>query len=591
MRGPDASEVDEFEATDFTIAFGHNRLSILDLDERSNQPMWDRDRTCCLVFNGEIYNYIEIRQELGSLGYKFDTTSDTEVLLYALKCWGEEAIPRLNGMFAFAFYDKRKNDVLIVRDRFGVKPLFYFHEGNRFYFASTTRSLAPLLGCDPNENYARRGLVSGIYDDDTSFSPYKNILSLPGGHFLKISLAGGKVTSEVSRYYDLYQQAQERVEEIARLSEPELLDMLRDVLSSAIDVRLRSDVPVGISISGGLDSTTLAALMLDKQASLVGFTLGEAGNEASEGPLVDAFARGKNMDVHYVWPSPKDMAGNLWRTLYDQDAPFATGSMIAQNLIFQKANQEKYRVLLGGQGGDEAFMGYRKFMMFYFNLLVEEGKYWQAFSFFLSQTPMFLAELHQFGIYWNRLKAYKGQGNTESVLTLAEADALQIGRSGEMTLMERQCLDVTRFSLPTLLRYEDRNSMGNSVETRLPFMDYRLMELGIALPVRMKLSKGFGKYCLRQITEGHVPDLIRLARYKKGFNTPDRAWLQGGLAEEIHNTLADSWSRISSYFTDRQSFDSYFSPQQIIERPLALRESISLYWLAGLHRNSDRFTV
>ena len=196
---------------------------------------------------------------------------------------------------------------------------------------------------------------------------------------------------------------------------------------------------------------------------------------------------------------------------------------------------------------------------------------------------MFTSEIMHFKAFWLRRKAYFGKGDVHTPLILENNKPLTLSMPKEMSMIERQCLDVTRYSLPTLLRYEDRNSMGNSVETRLPFMDYRLLELGIALPIKLKLKNGYGKFCLREITDGIVPNKIRLARYKMGFDTPDKMWLEGGLAEDMYGKLSDSWSAIKPYVKNRQEFEKNFSPEHIIRRPLGFREGLSLCWLADLH--------
>ncbi|PCI48054.1 MAG: asparagine synthase (glutamine-hydrolyzing) [Alphaproteobacteria bacterium] len=584
MRGPDATSIDEFQIGNHQVALGHNRLSILDLSNRANQPMWDETHRYGLVFNGEIYNYLEIREELIAKGCEFTTASDTEVLLRAMICWGKEAVQKFNGMFAFAFIDKVKQKILLVRDRFGVKPLFYYEDDDRLYFASTARALAPALQCKPNLQYAKRGLDYGIYEDDTGFSPYENLEYLPAGTFKEFDFSENKITGKISKYYNFFEAVQQLKEELLGLSNTVLLEKVKSLLQSSITLRLRSDVPVGVSISGGLDSTTLAAFILDKQDSLTGFTLGEKNNSFSEGPLVELFSKTSGLHVNYIWPKIDDINKAFWKTMYDQDAPFRGGSAIAQNQIFKAVNEQKIKVIIGGQGGDEAFMGYRKFFLFYFNSLLEQGKYLSAASFFCKQIPMFMSESRQINKYWYRRTAYMKQPKTRSNLILEDGDSFYLGKPSDMSMLERQCLDVTRYSIPTLLRYEDRNSMGNSVETRLPFLDYRLMELGVALPICLKLKNGHGKFCLREIAKNYVPDDIRLDRRKRGFPAPDEMWLKEGLAQDIYQKLSDSWSKIQPFLSDKQTFENTFSPRQIIERPGAFRESITLCWLSGIYR-------
>ena len=257
-RGPDMQAVVPIEAGHHTVTMGHNRLSIIDPVPGSNQPFFTRDGAVSIVFNGEIYNYKELRNELVALGRTFVTASDTEVLLQAYCEWGTAAFDRFLGMFSFALLDLERRQLLLVRDRFGVKPLFYRFDGDTLAFASTPGIIARHAGCEPNLQYAARGIQLKYYEDESSISPFNGVDALEPSHYLTVDLTDRQINIRKTRYYDFSARVAAQAEAIAGRRETDLVDELRELLADACRLRLRSDVPVGLSLSGGLDSSSIA---------------------------------------------------------------------------------------------------------------------------------------------------------------------------------------------------------------------------------------------------------------------------------------------------------------------------------------------
>ncbi|GIW33106.1 asparagine synthase (glutamine-hydrolyzing) [Meiothermus sp.] len=576
-RGPDHQAVVELPQPAGPLVLGHNRLSIIDLSEHSNQPLWDHTGRYCIVFNGEIYNYLELRDQLMQLGHRFQTQGDTEVILEAYKAWGKNAWERFIGMFAFALLDTQSQQLWLVRDRFGVKPLFYLIKDGILAFASSTGALARHFGLAPNLEYVSRGLYYYVYEDDSDISPYVGLRALPAGHHACIRLQQPSV--EPQRYYDLAGRVEQKIAALEGLSDKALLEELEATLQSAVVLRLRSDVPLAISLSGGLDSSLVAALAARQHPQVEGFCYGHPRAARSEGPLAQALAQKSGIEVHFVWPelSKERLVQAFEKTLASQDAPFPTLSILAQNFVYEAARAEGYKVLLGGQGGDEGFMGYRKFFLFQLRHLLQQKRLAELGSFALGFAQLLAAESYKLGLFWQNRQRYSGK-QPEGNLRLPKVQ-LQLGASADQAPWLRQMLDVTRYSLPTLLRYEDRNSMGHSIESRLPFLDYRVLELGLALPVHLKLRNGYGKWALRQIAHSKVPEVIRTARYKRGFDVT-QTWLTEGLGAHLQEQLYLASGILRDVLGSSQNPVETYTPEQMQHRPRLLAEAISLLWLA-----------
>jgi asparagine synthase (glutamine-hydrolysing) len=586
-RGPDAQCVSVLPSgLGEVVVLGHNRLSIIDLTPEANQPMTDASGRWTIVFNGEIYNYLELREELRGRGRHFSTASDTEVLLAAWDEWGEAALDRCFGMFAFGLWDAQERQLTLVRDRFGVKPLYWWSNGRTLLFGSTPTVIAQHVGAEPDFAYVDRGIRFKYYEDDDVSSPYRGVPALPSGTLL-VARANGK-TLEIAprRWYDLGARVAATASRLASLSIHQAEEQLRELLSNAIRLRQRSDVPVGISVSGGVDSSAIASVYPGGADGVRGYSFAHPDDPESEGPLVALLARATGLDMRWIQVSPPELVPLFERTLEAQGAPFPHVTVMAQHAVFARARAEGTVVMLGGQGGDEAFMGYRKFFLFEAQYLLRQKRVAALPGFAMAAMPMLAAIARRAALFWRESARYReGSGMASSLRWPVPAATSGMQLPAGMPPDARQILDVTRFSLPTLLRYEDRNSMGNSVESRLPFLDHRLMEYGVALPTMLKLGRGFGKLVLRTALAGRIPDAIRLNRDKRGFDVNQGRWLSEGLGHALRRELDDHAPFVRDFLPAGETRPSaLFSDARLANDPQAFKEAVSLLWVARATR-------
>lgn len=573
-RGPDNQFIESVDQYNH-ILVGHNRLSIIDTSTQSHQPMWDEKRRYCLVFNGMIYNYKELRQELAKYHFHFNTAGDTEVLLKAYIHWGKDCVNYLNGMFAFAIVDLEKNIVFLARDRFGVKPLFYYCNLDTLVFASSTKILAKHFNCKPNSTYLAKGLMRGVYEDESPDTAYEKIYSLQAG--CTITFDYNNATLYHNRYYNLLERSEARINSNKGYNQHDLIEQIQNEFEKAVKLRLRSDVPVGISLSGGLDSTLIASIATQDLPGLHGFHYGHPSDPNSEGLLVKQTSDYCKLKTLYIHANDKELIDSFIKTINDQDAPFSSLSVVSQNIVFQEANRQGIKVMLGGQGADEAFMGYRKFMLFYLQHLLYDKKYFNCLKLFGSLIPTLAAELPRYKQYLFASNHYKSINDT---LLVGKRDNLTMKFNSSTNLLKRQCSDILSFSLPTLLRYEDRNSMGNQIETRLPFIDYQLVEHALALPTSLKINKGYGKWILRLIAKDRIPESIRMARYKRGFDVKTKPWIDAGLGELLRSDIQKNITTISHYINYCVNLKRDYNDSILLKNPQKIREIILLSWLS-----------
>jgi asparagine synthase (glutamine-hydrolysing) len=542
------------------LALAHRRLAIIDLSPAGHGPMAFGDGRLWITYNGEVYNYRELRAELQQLGYAFTTGTDTEVILAAYDAWGPDCLQRFNGMFAFALWDVAQRRLFCARDRFGVKPFYYTWDGDRLLFASEIKALLahPAVRREANEAIVYDYLALGSIDhtEDTFFDGIKR---LPASHLMLLDLESRRL--EIRRWWDI---APEPAAGPAA-PEAEVVAGFRELLTDAVRLRLRSDVPLGTCLSGGLDSSSLVAiinrLLRDEQAAPVALT-GErqktfsavfADPAIDERPYIDAIVQQTGVERNDVFPAG---AEGLWREVeqlvWHQDEPFVSTSMYAQWNVMRLAQQHGVTVLLDGQGADELLAGYHHHIGPYLVQHLRENGPRSAMqavrplAYASQRSPLMVLGLGLYnGLPGALQRALLQLGNTRirTNTTLAEKTLAQpfARRYGERNLLygkhrsyrdlpSRLYQDVFVYNLPALLRYEDRNSMAFSREARLPFLDYRLAEFVFALGPSYRIRDGWSKWILRQATAGMLPETVRWRRGKLGYPTPEKRWLAEGSA-------------------------------------------------------------
>ncbi len=542
-----------------TVALGHRRLAILDLSDRGLQPMTVAGARSWIVFNGEIYNHLELRDELEALGYRFATRTDTEVLLQAYRHWGEECLERLDGMFAFAIWDGPRGRLFCARDRLGIKPFYYAAPPGSFIFASEMKALLafPDLDATPDDEAVLDFLVHGNCDYGER-TLLKAVKALPAGHYLSVDTCTGQTAS--GAYWRLSPTAANGVCDHQRI------DDLRSLLTRTTCRHLLSDVPVGSCLSGGLDSSTVVSLMgkirqeQPDAATALGdnfctFTACYEQREVDERAYALTVARAIGASSHLVFPSPAEFFSSFERMTWHQDMPFGEPTYYAQWRVMQAAKEAGVKVLLDGQGGDEVFGGYAKFRYAYFASLLGSGRLvrlTQELGATLLQGDRYVLDIRNGYRYlprrlrrlfsidslvkqalrtdWHRAVSGESTPGTRWWRYVS-----QNGRdSSHPTVVQRmQVDDILVDTLPTLLRTEDRSSMAFSIEARVPLLDHKVVEYGVSLPDHLKMHNGWNKFAVRQAMRGILPDSVRLRKTKLGFAVPTRSWLACDLRPQV----------------------------------------------------------
>ena len=550
-RGPNASgyltldsvEQRISESREFDIFLGHRRLAIIGLSECGRQPLTD-GKGRWIIFNGEIFNYPELRDELRHKGHQFRTNTDTEVILKIYEEYGEDGFEQLNGMWAFAIVDLPNRRVVLSRDRFSIKPLYYTRQGPKFFFASEIKQLLPFLkNRSINMAVMYTFLVQAICDHSTQ-TFFEGIYCVEPKHNLIVDLTAQRILQKPYWQYRL----------LDSLSLTDTVDLFRNVFLDSVRIRLRSDVPLGAMVSGGLDSSTIAIAAHSLGVTLQTYSVVAKDAKYDEGRYVDFLVRDgiRNSRLVFECSSALD---DLDTVIWHNDEPFLGFHAVAQFQMFKHIKKAtNITVLLSGQGGDECLLGYNKFFFFYLQELLRRGHVLTAARLFawsfLNGTTVRQFKLSEAKRYIPFMKflhfpAYiKVRGDLEPVCCAHG-------------LRERQIVDIDRYSVPVQTHFEDRNSMAHSLEVRSPFLDHRLVTLSISLPTSLKLRSGWTKYVLREAFP-ELPAEIRWRKDKQGFLTPEELWTRSSLRRCIQRTFAGSLLQ-SLGIIDDQSFLSYYS--------------------------------
>ncbi len=559
-----------------SIGFGHRRLAILDLSPLGHQPMRTHDGRCWVVYNGEIYNYIELRAELQAKGHRFRSGSDTEVLLAAYREWGEACLGRFNGMFAFALWDADHRRLFCARDRLGVKPFYYCWDGDRFAFASEIKGLLPVIGRPSPSHRAVFDYLEGAYLDYSDGTFFEGVVQLPPAHYL--SVEGAALT--LTRYWDLPAGGQE-----GSLSPQSAAERFRALFRDAVRIRLRSDVPIGTCLSGGLDSSSIVCvangLMFGDGAEVSREVIGQRQKTFSscfEDPAYDErrfiqpVLERTGAEAHYTFPDAKELAASVEHLIWLQEEPFGSTSIFAQWNVMRLAAQRGVKVLLDGQGADELLAGYHGFFGAFFADLTAHRQ-WMSLSRELVAYRRLHGPLPRY-VFANlarsllpgvlvRLVRSRMTGSVDWIAAdfrrqWGPIPAGPPGPESHFLRMQQQLLIGN--GLRALLHYEDRNSMAFGIETRLPFLDYRLVEYLYGLNVRHKIHRGWTKAVLRDAMAGILPETVRRRVDKMGFVTPEDVWFRTSLRELAREVLADGRTRSRGYLNvdaALQEFDAH----------------------------------
>lgn len=541
-RGPDGEG--HWINSDGRIGFGHRRLSIIDLSVAGKQPMHFAERYT-ITYNGEIYNYVELRDLCKANGYVFKTQTDTEVLM-ALYDWkGAACLVLLDGMFSFAIYDQKEKKVFAARDRFGEKPFYYYHEAGRcFVFASEMKALwAADVKREVNNamlfNYLEFGYITNPNDKSETF--FNGIRLLPQAHYILLNVDDLSLT--LVKYWDIDHTIQDMA-----ITEEKAKSTFLDLFYGSVRRRLRSDVPVGSSLSGGLDSSAVVCVIddLNKGKSIKQNTFSAVfpGFEHDESSYINAVLDRLNVKPYFTTPDAGVMLKELRNVFYYHEEPFISASMLAQYEVMKLAKKHNVTVLLDGQGADEILAGYHPFYQYFFEdlkrtdnkLFKQERKAYLTLHGNSSANPVPKADIKNYikkisGPLKQPLKkVYNWYGHTKSPKFNDDFyhtyKKKQITLDSPATTLNHALYNSMQWGMAQLMRYGDRSSMAHSREVRLPFLNHDLVEFIFKLPPHLKIHNGWTKYIQRKTFEHIIPEVITWRRDKVGYEPPQRAWMQ-----------------------------------------------------------------
>ena len=541
-RGPNDNGYELIPCGDATVVFGHTRLSIIDLSSGGHQPMLCDDGRYAMVFNGEIYNYVELKAELEGYGVQFKSQSDSEVLLQSFVYWGKDCLTRLEGMFAFVVYDKQEQTLFCARDPFGIKPFYYRLEKDSFAYASELPSLLALCDGAPKPNLQRAYdyLVYGEYDsnDETFIDGVKR---LKPAQYITMKV-GDTASAQIHTWW--------RAEDIkpGNLSYEDAVGKVRETFLDGVRLQLRSDVPLGVALSGGIDSSATVCAMrkVAPDADIHTFSYVAEDNHLSEENWIDRVNAFVGAKPNKVVAKGHELAEDLDKMIAAQGEPFSSTSIYAQYRVFGLAKSAGITVTLDGQGADELLAGYEGYPGQRMKSLIERGHFVGAASFLnqwrkwpnrsAKQGIAYLGQAMLPDSIYNYLRRKSGRGASPKWL-----DVNMMRSEGVQTIENRIKPDnhsrgsrvtgylkytLSRRNLPALLRHADRNAMAFSIESRVPFLTLRLAELLLSLPEEYLISpKGETKSIFRAAMRGVVPDDVLDRKDKIGFATPERDWL------------------------------------------------------------------
>lgn len=543
-RGPDGEGL--WINRSGVAGFSHRRLAIIDLSPGGAQPMHypsREDARYTIVYNGEIYNYVELRKVLQNKRYVFNTKSDTEVILAAYDCYKEKCVEYFDGMFAFAIWDEEEQQLFAARDRFGEKPFFYHYHNNALYFGSEVKALwAAGVQRTADEamllHYLASGNVQSPINKTQTF--YKEIYSLPAAHFLLYNPASAAVTT--TQYWT--------IEDKGTYTGSNPVEQFGDLLSLSVKRRLRSDVPIGTNLSGGLDSSSVIAAANELTGGTLShksFSVVFPGFDKDESPFISDVTKKFNLENFNITPSAADLITDFENLCYHQELPFDSASVYLQYALSRLAKQHDVKVLLDGQGADESLAGYTKYFHWYLQELLREAK-WKTFS-----AEKKALTSNNVGLQWNYKNYLAALLPAQTAAFLRKKEIAQLKKTAELEddfvneYLDEAIFykppvyalnDVLRFNtlqsgLEELLRFADRNSMAFGRELRLPFLSHELVEFVFSLPANFKIRNGYSKWILRETMKEKLPASVAWRKDKTGFEPPQLQWMNNPLLQQL----------------------------------------------------------
>lgn len=567
------------ESSPSNFALGFRRLAIIDLSEQGHQPMQDETKRFTLVFNGEIYNYLELREELIDLGYKFESNSDTEVLLKMYIEHGTDCFNMLNGMWSVAIWDNKLQEVTLCRDRWGIKPLCYYYDRKSLIFASEEKQIISTgIKVNPNFDMIYRYLNLGSmvrYSDETFYKEIKTVLP---GTLIKITQTG--LTSLAYYQMDIkkFEQYDKSLEEATK--------EYQRLFSKAVKLRMRSDVEVGSCLSGGLDSSAIVchASQNTSQNIKTFSAYYSQAKEYDERKWIDIVNKAYGCQGHLLSPTDKDVVNEFARMTYLHDAPVIGSSPVSQYFVMKKASENGVTVVLDGQGSDELTAGYNHAFYRYYADLIKQ----REFSKLSTELPEYLKKQQKGSTVSKLSKILFTLISKESSLYNYEIKNLNpdvmISRYQKNILSSVEDLPCSKLSnfqynllrnifLPSLLHFEDRNSMAFSIESRVPFLDVNLVEFAFSLPSSFKIKGSQGKYIHRQSLKNSVPEAIYNRKDKVNFSAPGEiVWLRKAMKESLKGIIN------SPFFTKSKLFDTIKLGEIVHNYLLGNNKHATLVW-------------
>lgn len=531
--GPQLLAHESYELADWGL--GHVRLAIIDTSTAGAQPMCTAAGDAWISYNGEVYNYVELRRELEDGGHLFRGSSDTEVILAAYRQWGRSCVTRFNGMFAFVIVDLARKLVFVARDRLGVKPLYLWPGAGKIAIVSEPKQLLAFPEFKPkaHRQQVMDFLIDGVLGHEPDLCFFEGVCQMPPAHTLTWELGKMPAFGHAERYWNPETK-------IRRITWNEAVEETAALFRDAVRLRLRSDVPVGSCMSGGTDSSSIVGVATRELGCQMNtFSSCFDDQRFDEQYYMDAVNKHCGTHPFKVFPSLEGFLTEMDTLAYHQDEPVG-GVAYPQWTIMRAARKAGVPVLLDGQGGDELLCGYNKFAFFYLRQLLAGRSYARALSHCVSLMIHGDERLLEWNLGHRYLPSWLRKRQDHILVGLFRPEWQELVRKpwsekmrGQVGVRKHQLADLTTWSLPGLLRYEDRNSMAHSVETRLPFLDYRLVEQCLTLPEEFFFRNGRTKRFLVEAMGDHLPDEVVNRRTKMGFESPESVWMRGLVGETL----------------------------------------------------------